>query len=344
MAGIGNSFLDLRDKYKQENPDGSIADVIDMLMQLNPMMEDAVAVACNNGTTHRHTVLTGYPDVAWGRLYKGIAQSKATREQVDDTTGFVEGLSTVDERLIELAGATGAALRLTEANAFLEAIANEVAATLIYGNDTSAPEEFMGLDARFNALTGADNSNQIVSAGGSGSDNTSVWFVTWADHACQMLYPEGTTAGVQRIDRGRQRVLDGASNPYYVLEEQFTQHCGLAVKDWRYVSRIFNIDVSNMQADPSDMQGDASNNSLFKYMRQAYWKLQSRRQPQGGKLCIYANRDVLEALDALSSNAGGTDNFVRLSTTEVEGKEVTTYRGIPLRETDAILNTESAIS
>ena len=81
-------------------------------------------------------------------------------------------------------------------------------------------------------------------------------------------------------------------------------------------------------------------------MRQAYYKLQSRMRrgdAAGGRQAIYCNRDVLEALDGLATNGGSSDNFVRLKPMEIEGQEVMTYRGIPIRETDAILNTESEV-
>ena len=79
-------------------------------------------------------------------------------------------------------------------------------------------------------------------------------------------------------------------------------------------------------------------------MRKAYYALQNRRQPKGGKLCIYCNTDVLEALDALGTNAGANDTFARLRPMEIQGEEVLTYRGIPIRETDAITNAEALVS
>lgn len=339
MPGVGSTYVDLLDVYKRQDPDGGIADVIEMLMELNPMMQDAYAVECNNGTTHRHSVRTGLPSVAWGKLYKGIAQSKSTFAQVDDATGFVEGMSTVDKRLLDLSG-NPAAVRLSEARGFIEAIAQEVQSTLIYGNSNSSPEEFMGLAPRFNDKS-ASNGNQIIDGGGTGSDNTSIWMVTWADHACHTVYPSGTKAGVVREDKGEQRVLDGNGNPYYVMEEMFTQNIGLALKDWRYVSRIANIDVSDMRAGSVDM---------FKLLRQGYWALQNRRMPKGGKICIYANSDVCEALDAqstpTSATSGGatTPGALRITRDEVQGEEVMSYRGIPIRETDALLNTEAQVT
>jgi len=331
MATLGATFVDLIDVYKQQDGRGQFVPIIEMLMEMNPMLDDAIAVECNKGTTHLHTVRAGLPAVTWGKLYQGIPNSKGRTAQVEDTTGFVEGLSTVDKRLLDLSTNEGA-VRLSEAQAYIESMSNEVASKIIYGNSASDPEEFMGLAPRFNDLDAA-NGGQIIDAGGTSTDNTSIWFITWGDNQCNLLYPKGTSAGIDREDMGKQRVTDGDGNAYYAMEEKFTWHIGLSVKDWRYVSRIANIDVS-------DMGGGSV--ALYDFMRKAYYKLQNRRVA-GGNIAIYCNRDVLEALDALASNQGTSDSFIRLRREEFEGKEVTTYRGIPVRETDAIINTEARV-
>jgi len=331
MATLGNSFIDLIDIYKMQDGQGQFNPIIEMLGELTPVLDDAIAVECNKGTTHLHTVRAGLPTVTWGRLYQGIPNSKGRTTQVEDTTGFVESLSTIDERLLDLSTNEGA-VRLSEASAHLESMSLDVGSKVFYGDSASDPEEFMGLAPRFNSKS-APNGNQIIDAGGTGSDNTSIWFVTWGDNQAQLLYPKGTQAGVQREDMGRQRVLDGAGNAYYAKEEKFSWHIGLAVKDWRYVSRVANIDVSNMQGGSV---------ALYSFLRKAYYRLQNRRVA-GGSMAIYCNRDVMEALDALATNAGASDSFVRLKPMEIQGKEVLSYRGIPIRETDALLNTEARV-
>lgn len=332
MATLGASFFDLIDLYKSQDANGQITPVIEMLAESNPILEDAVAVECNKGTTHMHTVRSGLPSVTWGKLYQGVPYSKSGRVQVEDTTGFVEGLSAVDERLLKLSGNEGA-VRLSEAMAYIEAMKQEMASKIFYGNSAADPEQFMGLAPRFND-TSAPNGNQIVLGGGTGSDNTSIWFVTWGDMQCQLLYPKGTQAGVQRDDKGTQRVTDGSGNAYYVKEEMFSWHCGLAVKDWRYVTRIANIDVSQALAGSID---------LYALMRQAYYQHQGRLDGMG-KTCIYMNRDMREVLDMLATNAGSSDNYTRLRPMEIQGKMVDTYRNLPIRESDALLNTESLVS
>lgn len=333
MATLASTYLNLIDIHKN---DGNIGPVIEVLKQQNPILDDAVAMECNMGGIHRHGIRTGLPTPAWGRLYQGIPQSKSSIQQVDDTTGFLEARSGVDTRALKLSKNPGA-LRLGEAMAHLESMNQEMATGLFYHDTTTTPEKFKGLAARYNVSGGSGAGNQIVKAGGAGSDNTSIWFVTWGDHATHLLYPEGTKAGVSRTDKGEQRVTDANGDPYYVKEELFEWHIGLAVKDWRYNARIANLDVSDVIADTVD---------ILKFMRQAYYKLQSRRlDSKTSRMAIYMNRTILEALDARTTPTGTSSaTALQLTRKELEGQEVLTYRGIPIRETDAILNTEAAVA
>lgn len=335
MATLGNKFLDLIDVFKRQTDTRDIAVIIEMLSETNTILEDAIAMECNSGTKHRTTVRTGLPEVTWGQLYKGILQSKGETAQVDDTTGFAEILSTVDTRLLELSQNRGA-LRLSEAQGALEALNQEVASRLIYGNQSTDPEQFTGLAPRFNDLS-ADNAGQIVDGGGSGSDNTSIWFVTWGDQQSHLIYPQGTRAGIERQDKGEQRVLDDDGNPYFVEEELFRWHIGLTVRDWRFISRVANVDVSDLQAGSTD---------IMALMRQAFWKIK-RHNVAGGREAIYCNADVMEALDAAvtpTSSTQATSDTVRLTPDQAEGREVMTYRGIPIRQVDAITNSEAQVT
>lgn len=351
MATIGNSFLNLIDLYKGMEDGRDIGDVVELLHAVNPVLWDAIAVECNLGTIHRTRIRTGLPSVTWGRLYQGIPQSKSTFQQVDDSTGFVEALSTVDKRVLRLAK-NPAAVRLMEGKGFLEAMSQEVASGIFYHDTASTPEKFKGLAARYNKLTGGPASFQVINGGSVDVDNTSIWFVTWGADTTALIYPEGTQAGIMREDKGEQRALDAAGNPYYVVEELFTQHIGVTVRDWRFNVRICNIDVSNMKAGTVDLYG---------LLRKAYYRFEGRRRQRDmqlrtangagvdsniepGSTAIYCNRDVLEALDALATNKGATDSFIRLKPMEIEGKEVLTYRNIPIRETDALINTEALVS
>lgn len=342
MATLTQSFLTLADVYKRTEGKEGIADIIEILNDTSQdVMTDWVMQECNDGTKHIHTIRTQLPSVSWGALYEGITQSKSGTQQVADTTGFVEAMATVDKRVLDLAGPNRLQVRASESTPFLESMAQEAVTALFYHNSDTDARKPKGLSARLGAIATSGAGNQIVDGGGSGSDNMSIWFVTWGEHDVCALYPKGTSGGITQEDKGEQRVLDASGNPYYVEEELFRMHLGFAVKDWRNVSRIANIDVSDLRAGSVD---------LYALMRKAYYKLHRRRQTKVadqksfGRTVIYANRDALEALDGLAVNQGSSDNFTRLRPMEVEGKEVMSYRGIPIRETDALLNTESEVT
>lgn len=342
MATIGNSFLGIIDHYKRVDRNGNIMPIIEALHQLNPLMQDAHVIEANNGSSHRSTIRTGLGSVAWGKLYQGILQSKSTTQQVEDTTGFVERLSTIDTRFLKLVK-DPAGERMAEANAALEAISQDVQSNFFYADSNITPERFKGLAARYNAISGGGAAAaQIVDAGGTGSDNMSVWLVGWGAPGTSLIYPEGTTGGIQREDKGEQRTLDDNGMPYFVKEEYFSQHVGVKVGDWRYNVRIANIDVSDLLAGTVD---------VYAQLRKAYYRAHERRNTriqnggmvQGVKPVLYANRDFLQALDAQATNDGASDNFVRMTPDEIAGKEIPTYRGIPIRETDALINAEARV-
>ncbi|WP_108270320.1 major capsid protein [Stenotrophomonas maltophilia] len=332
MSTIGNTYLTLADVFKRTDADKQIAAVIELLAQDNPILQDMIVKECNDGTTHLTTVRTGIPEGTWRMLYQGVQPTKSTTAQVRDATGMIEAWSEIDEKLVRMTG-DSAGLRLSEAQAFLEGLNQGVATSMFYGDQATSPAKFTGFAPRFNKIATSGSGAQIVDAGGTGSDNTSIWFIVWGENTVHGLYPKGSKAGIDREDKGKQTKTNADGSILDVVREKFQWDIGLSVRDYRYVSRIANIDVSDVKA---------GNVKLYDFMRKAYYKLKQRRV-MGGRAAIYLNTDMLEVLDALATNGGTTDNFVRLTRKEIEGEEVLTYRGIPLRESDALLNTEARV-
>lgn len=333
MAAVGNSYLDLIDYYRRIEGGEMFAEVIDMLAEINPILDEAVVLEANNGTNHLTTTRTGIPSGTWRKLYQGVQPSKSTTKQVQDTTGWLEAYSEVDKKLVELAGANGSKLRLDEAEAFVEGMSNQMATALFYSDDAANPEQFMGLAPRFNSTT-AENGGQIVLGGGTGSDNTSIWFVVWSPKTCHLIYPQGTKAGIQRQDLGQatKELSDGSM--YEVMREHFQWDVGMSVRDWRYVSRVANIDLSEIATN-----GQSGGVDIDSYMIDAYYKLRQRRV-RNGRAAIYCNTEVKTALHKLAQDKGN----VNLTLDNFEGKEIVNFLGIPIRECDAIINTEDLVA
>lgn len=331
MSTLGASYLTLADVYRRTDDKGTIPDIIEMMSQVNPIIADAYVEECNSGDRHLTTVRTGLPTVTWRKLYQAVAPDKSDTAQVYDTTGMAEAWSEVDAKIVDKAK-DKAKTRLTESMSFIEAMNNEMATGIFYSSDKTDPEKFTGLDPRFNSTTAA-NGNQVVSAGVAGSGtNTSIWFVVWGPMTCHLLYPEGSMGGLKREDKGKQ-TKETTEGVYDVYREKFTWDIGLSVRDWRYISRVCNIDVSSLTASGS------TGPALIDSMITAYYRLRQRKV-MNGRAAIYCNSTIMEYLHKQATNK----STVNLTLSNVEGEEKVSFLGLPIRECEAIVNTESAIT
>jgi len=320
-------------------PDNTdVKDMIDLMAQINPVLADALALPCNKGLYHLTTVRTGLPTTAWGKLYQGIPSTKGTRQTVKDTTGFLESASEVDTRLVDdfENALDKASIMFDEASGHMEALAQEAASAIFYHDANIDPEKPMGLAPRFNDLTVAENKSQIINGGGVGSDNTSIWMITWDRKACHLLYPKDSKAGIEKKNRGEVPVTDASGNRYFVYREEFKWHLGLSVRDWRYVARVCNIDVSLLSKDA------AAGADLIDAMTEMYYAHYGRRMGKG-KTIIYANTTIVKYLDFQVRNATNKNLFLTLDKTGPNASEVLAFRGIPIHECDALLETEAAV-
>lgn len=314
-----------------------VKDMIDLMAAFNPILSDALALPCNQGVYHLTTVRTGLPTPVWGRLYKGVPSTKGTRQQVKDSTGFLESAAEVDTRLVDaVEGAMEkASIRFEEAHGHMEALSQEAAKAIFYHDSALDPEKPMGLAPRFSSLS-AENGGNIIDGGGTGSNNTSIWLITWDRKACHLLYPLKGKAGIIREDMGKIPKQDASGNTFFSYRENFTWHLGVSVRDWRYVVRIANVDVTTLTTDAS------AGAKLIDLMTKAYYKHYGRRVNMG-KSFFYMNTTIVKFLDFQARNTAGQNLFLTLDQTGPNASEVLKFRGIAIRESDALLETEARV-
>jgi hypothetical protein len=330
MATLSTNNPTLADVAKRSDPDGKIDTIVELLAETNECLEDMTFLEGNLPTGHRTTIRSGLPGSTWRKLNYGVQPSKSTTVQVTDTAGMLEAYAEVDKALADLNGNTGS-FRLSEDRAFLESMNQTMATTLFYGDTGTDPEKFMGLAPRYSS-TSAESGDNIISAGGSGSDNTSIWLVVWGPNTCHGIYPKGSSAGLNHQDLGEVTLEDAAGGKYQGYRTHYKWDIGVSVRDWRYVVRIPNIDISNLNRDAS---GSSAN--LIDLMVQALEKVPNLGL---GRATFYGNRTISSFLRRQITNA----NNVNISMDEVAGKRVMTFDGIPFRRNDALLNTEAAVS
>lgn len=329
MSIIGNTSLTLADWAKRQDPDNKQARIVEMLNQTNEILTDMLWMEGNLATGHRTTARTGLPSGTWRALNGGIAKGKSTTAQIDETCAMLENLGVVDEALANLNGNT-AAFRLSENSAYIEGMNQDMATGLFYSNDALAPAQFLGLAPRFNDST-AKNGQNIIKMGGNGSDNTSIWLVLWGDQTVAGIYPKGSKAGLDHNDMGIELVDDGTGKFFRAFRDHYKWNCGIALRDWRYVVRICNVDVSDMIADT-----DGASVKLIENMVRAVHRVPSLKM---GRAAFYMNRTVRECLDIQAMNKKN----VQLRVDEFDGEFRTSLRGVPFRTVDALLNTEAPV-
>lgn len=345
-ANITTAYT-LADFAKNLQPDGSIADVAELLSQQNQILDDMLWIEGNLPTGHRDSVRTSLPTPTWRRVNQGIDPSKTTESQVTDTCGMSEALAIIDKSLADLNG-NSAKWRMSQNKGFLEGMAQDMAAQLLYSNSFLNPEKPMGFTPRYASLstgTSQTANNVVTGAGSTSSQQSSIWLVGWGDDKVRGIFPKGSVAGLQDKDEGEDWAFDANNKRYKAYITHYVWKAGLSIKDWRYVVRIANIDTS---ANAGGLRG-SSPPDLVDLVDQAIAKIPNL---SACRPALYMNRTVKRHFNRQRSGRPGYGASVNLSairdmaTGDERGviKRFDNYDGIPLRIVDQILNTESVVS
>jgi len=331
MAVLSTTLMTLVEWGKRLAPDGGILDIAELLAQTNEVLTDMPFQEGNLPTGHRVGVRTGLPTATWRLLNQGVAASRSTTAQIDEQCGMLEARGQIDVDLATLNGNL-AAFRLSEATPHMEAMNQEMAQTLFYGNSGLSPEEFTGLSPRYSALTGAGNISHVINGGGTGAaTKSSVWLLGWGAQGLFGIYPKGSQAGLLHKDLGEGDAFDASNNRFRAYMDLWQWKCGIALKDWRYAVRICNIDIPNLVAQ-------SSATDLIEAMIKAIHRLPFINMVRP---VFYMNRTVFEFLDIQRRGdviAGGGLRYEN-----VDGVATSTFRGIPVRKVDALIETEAVV-
>ena len=326
----------LLDLSKVLDPDGKIANIVEILNETNEELEDITFMEGNLPTGHRSTIRSGIPQPTWRKLYGGIQPTKGTNVQITDNTGMLNAISEVDVDLADLNGNT-AAFRFGEDRVHIEGMAQELSNTLWFGNEDTQPEAFTGFAPRFNSTTAENGDNIILGGSLSGqTDNTSIWLVVWSPATVHGIVPKGSRAGLSTEDMGKVMLQDASEGSntgrMFAYVNHYKWFAGLTIPDWRYVVRIPNIDKSLLTNDAS------SGADLPDLMFQAMTLIPNLNR---GRPAFYMSRNTMSFLRRQLTSA------TSMSTLQIEnvgGKMVTRFQGIPIRRVDTLSADETRIT
>jgi hypothetical protein len=353
MALLTSYYPTLIDLSKRMDPDGKFPDIAALLNLSNPVLNDMPWFEGNLPTGERTTVRTGLPTAAFRALNEGVPRSKSTTAQVDEGAAMLEAFSQVDRALAIMSPGGPGQFRLDEASTFLESMSQTLATTIFYGNSALNKRTFTGLAPRYGAK-GLTTGKNIVDAGGTGSNNASIWFAMWGKQTVRGIYPKGTKGGFTHEDVTYNkevgsdgfaigdRIRDGNGNDYMGFTDHFKWNCGLALKDWRYVARVANIDRAALVSG----SGAAD---VTRAMIAAYHKIPNigagvsmvdTPTESSYKAAIYMDRTVQTALD-LQVYQKATNTLFDWKNFDTGA--VMTFRGVPIRTVDALAVAEARV-
>jgi hypothetical protein len=311
------------------------------------MMEDMLWVEGNLTTGHKTTVRTGLPQGTWRQLYQGVQPAKSTTAQIIENCGNLEAFSEIDKDLADLNGNT-AQFRLGEDAGFYEGMTQQVQGAFIYSNSLNTPAQIMGFAPRYNTVVPANAATaaNVIDMGGTGSTNTSIWVVGWGPLTVHGIFPKGKVGGLIHTDLGEDVVRNADGTQFRVYRSHFKWECGLAIRDWRYVVRLANIDVPNLNTVNA---ANLINGLISAYHRfptvTAGMRIPTEPSRPSGEVggnmrfAIYCNRAVGAALDRQALNR--TNMYLTIE--QFAGRAVTMFRGVPIRVVDQLLSTEARV-
>lgn len=335
MSIFGADVLTLADLNSRLKAGNHIveSDIVETMNQRNEVLDDLVFKEGNLPTGHKFGVRAELPEPIWRKLYQGIPNSKSKVKQVVETCGMLTAKSSVDEEEVNLSG-DPKAYRAVEDKAFIEGFGQKVAHSLFYEDQKVHPEAITGLTPRFNSLSG-EKFEQIIPAGGASTDNASIWLIGWGENGAFCIFPKGSKAGLDQKDLGLQMVDDGTRNTYPAYQTLFKWNLGLAVRNYKNIVRIANIDMSDLKTAGSANDTSAKIENL---MIQALDQIQS---PSSVRLAFYMPKVIKTMLTIRIMNKSNT--YLKVED-YLNRQNVLKFMGVPIRVVDKLVQTEEVVA
>lgn len=330
MATLATNVLSLDEWVRRLTKDETRA-IIEVAAQNNLALSSMMVSAGNETEGNTTTVRTDYPSGTWTSANEGVGTEASHTKEIWDAAGTLEGFMAINKRYIERSPDQGAA-RAQETEAFVIGFSENIEDKVFNGDRSLNPKQFTGFTPRFNTLSGADTSGQVIAGGGTGGDQTTIWFVAWGARKCSLFFGKNQTGGLRTTNMGLRpwQMTASSTNRVMAYVTHFEWTIGLKVENYKSISRIANVDTGTI-AD------------VVPLMIDAFYAIPTKLHD--GNMKIYCNRTVAAMLhkEARSGGTSANEN-VSISIAEYAGRPIPHFLGIPIIQTDAISDANSAIT
>jgi hypothetical protein len=328
MATLSYNRLTLLEHAKRLDPTSTkLLPIVEQLTWIESFFAVMPMVESNGFNMHKIVRRTSNPTGTWVGYNEGITQEVSGTEPLEEPLAMLNARSTPDMNMID-DSPDPKGLRMSEAKSFIQGLGQNIVTTAIYGNRASDTKEFTGLAPRLGTI----NAKTIIDGGGTGSDLSSIYAIVPGPDTFFMLTPRDSQTGpnadmgIRHQDMGKRLIADASSNDYWAYVDEFTAKIGMCVRDPRTVGRYANIETSG-----------AAN--IFDYEKLITLLNQMRGLGEGVMLMM--NRTILTQIELSMVDKAN----VMLRYDEAFGRKgVPMFKGFPIIITDAIVDTESAIT
>lgn len=328
------TITDVVNSYTSLDAQADYIMAANVLARKCPLIKMLPMVASNQIMSNVGARVSYLPTPGTRRFNEGVSVTAAHSTPFTDPICMIEDYSQIDKALWGIQNDPNR-YRSDKDMLKMEAMTQKVENELLYGNMATDPGSINGLMTRFNSLTTYPNGDSswpynVVSAGGSGGDTTSVLIIEPGVGKCNLIYPKNTVAGIQIEDRGQQTInTNSLASPKYMeaLVTHLMVYLGIVVEDERCIQRLANIEVSGT--------ANIFNEDLAIGMIN---QLPSMGQAPGTFMAV--TRKIKTQLDIRAKDKNNVDYGFN----EAWGGNVTTFRGIPVVLAEKLSEAETAVS
>ena len=300
-------------------PDGSpVSSYAELLAKENDILDDIPWTAGNLLTGDIHFKRTALPKAQIRRINQGFDASKGAKESVTDTCVEIVSRMAVDMKELDLAPSPEQYL-LSESKGHIAVMNEDVVTSFFYGAD---PEGIRGIAPRLNRLS----HNQVIDAGGTGSNLASVYIIKWDTDEITGIYPKNTKAGLEVFTKENEYVEDKDGKMFRAHITEWSWFVGLKVRDERYLARLCNIDRDALL---TGTKAQEARQDLFRKLIIAKNKIYHAEQ---GRVVMYADPEIFNILEIAAFEKAN----LALGYTDIESdRRVLKFAGIPIKRKEA---------
>lgn len=328
MAEFKTSGRSLYDMVKNLDANGNAIKTAEVLQKACPMLKDAPVVPANNILTHKVSIRTSLPKAEAKRLNQGVGGSFGSCENREFGMKEYQSLPWIDKMEFKYAKDPNE-VRQSNMEGILQGWSQSLEGDMLYDSiAANGADSIDGIAHYCSKLEG----NRVISAGGTGSNLTSIYLVAWDEAMGAFdIVPQNDTAGIVFNVLGDAVIPDPNDPKKRIAVEQYEvgASLGFAMKDTRAVARIANIDVSNVTSDTLNPELIMKALSQFpSYLRD--------------KVVMYMPREVELALQ-LAANKKENASFV-FGSTELYADRLNTFNSTPIRLSEMISTAEDQVA